>query len=317
MKNVWLLPAMLIIALFTGVFLPRPGEVVGGWSAMGWTASHLFVVLIFIITGLRLPRGGSSGGSALAATAAFSFCWNLLAGPAIAVMITTLAEIDGGMRTGLLIMSVVPTTLSSCIVITRIAGGNSAWAVMFTLLLSLAGIFVLPFTLKLALDAAGDVSLPAGPLLLKIIKIVLLPLAVGWGLQRWRGRGPEGLRELPSIAVAAIVWLAASRNSASLLAVSLGDGIWFLLLAILLHGLLLAGAYGGWRMLRLQGAEGRALLFVASQKTLPLALTVLVALPENILPPGQQATAAVVCIVCHLTQLLLDSTLAGHLGKGN
>ena len=53
---------------------------------------------------------------------------------------------------------------------------------------------------------------------------------------------------------------------------------------------------------------------MASQKTLPVAMTVLAFLPESAVSPEQKGLIAIPCIVFHLGQIFADAVIATRWG---
>jgi sodium/bile acid cotransporter 7 len=77
---------------------------------------------------------------------------------------------------------------------------------------------------------------------------------------------------------------------------------------MLVHTILLGINYVlGRYCLRLDQTKNRALFFVCSQKTLPVAISVLTAL-SIISPP-----ALIICVCFHFLQIIIDSFLAARL----
>ena len=69
--------------------------------------------------------------------------------------------------------------------------------------------------------------------------------------------------------------------------------------------------YAATRALGLSGPERVASVMMSSQKTLPVAMTVIAYLPE--ITFGSRGLIAIPCIVCHITQLFMDAPLAARL----
>ncbi len=178
------LPAGLILAIVAGVLLPTPDVRFSKICLAGLDLQQLLVICIFLVSGYKLTRGNLRLGRQFLLALGFAVGVNLFLGPATAVGVAKLFRSGEGVYIGLVAMACVPTTLSSCIVITRNAGGNALWALMLTVLLTFIGVLVIPFTLGVCLDVGVAVRLPVWPLMLKMGKLVLLPILAGSGL-RW------------------------------------------------------------------------------------------------------------------------------------
>lgn len=75
----------------------------------------------------------------------------------------------------------MPTTISSNVVFTRLAGGNEAVAVVNAVIGNLIGIFLSPAWLYLYLGQGGKA--PYGTVIRGMALTVMAPLAVGQGIQ--------------------------------------------------------------------------------------------------------------------------------------
>jgi len=79
------------------------------------------------------------------------------------------------------------------------------------------------------------------------------------------------------------------------------------------HVVFLAINYGATGALGISGPERVASVMMSSQKTLPVAMTVISYLDEDVF--GASGLIAIPCIICHLTQLFMDAPLATRLAK--
>ncbi|KAK3029255.1 hypothetical protein RJ639_039100 [Escallonia herrerae] len=129
---------------------------------------------IFIISGLTL-RSQEIGAAAEAwLVGLFGLGSILLFTPVFSRLILQLQLQPQEFVTGLAIFSCMPTTLSSGVALTRLAGGNSALALAMTLISSLLGILIVPFTISKFIAAGVGVSFPAKQLF-KSLVLTLLP----------------------------------------------------------------------------------------------------------------------------------------------
>ncbi|KAE9465401.1 hypothetical protein C3L33_02689, partial [Rhododendron williamsianum] len=134
---------------------------------------------IFIISGLTL-RSDEIGAAAEAwPVGIFGLGSILLFTPFFSKLILQLQLQPQEFVTGLAIFSCMPTTLSSGVALTRLAGGNSALALAMTLVSSLLGILVVPFSISMFIANGVGVSVPTEQLLRSLILTLLVPLLVG------------------------------------------------------------------------------------------------------------------------------------------
>jgi sodium/bile acid cotransporter 7 len=196
-----------------------------------------------------------------------------------------------------------------------------ALAVLLTALTNLVGIFTVPFLLTVLVGAFGEVELSAGELLGQLILSILLPLAAGKGLRHllvpWIEPRRYGIGLVSNVALISVPWMKFSQSSESLarMAVAVLAGI--ILAGLLIHGLYLAFNLVTTRMLGFPPPVRKAVVFLASQKTLPVALTVLAFLP---VPETVKGLVAIPCVTSHLSQIFVDAVIAtrwGQLGSGS
>jgi len=168
-----------------------------------------------------------------------------------------------------------------------------------------------PFMLQLTLEHVGIFSLSPWPLLRQLILIVLLPFIIGMISKRIIRIPPRNivLRYLPSTCVIATVWMSMSASSETLKELNPSLLALIALSAACIHAVLILLCWLSRLLYRSQREEWLALLFTASQKTLPVAVGVLTFLHQ---PAG---LALVACILFHFMQLFADSLLASRFAR--
>ncbi len=127
-----------------------------------------------------------------------------------------------------------------------------------------------------------------------------------------KGKELAGLDYLPSSGIIILVWMTVSRYAAPIKQQSWATLLTLASACLLVHVLLLLASWGVTRLLRLPAGRAKALVFVASQKTLPLALAVLLLLPVGLVPPAMRGAATIVCVIFHFSQIILDSLIAAR-----
>jgi len=310
------LPGGLVVAMAGGLFLPEVGVAVDGLNVAGWTIKDVALFIVFLITGLGLSLADFKPTRPLVATLVTALVINLVLGPLAALALVLALPLPRGAEIGFLAMSCVPTTLSSATVIVRNVGGNTSWSVLITLALTIVGTVLLPLTLSLVVGAGGGVKLDMAALLLSLAALVAVPLAIGMTARTYLPKSrPKWFNFTPSVCIIIVVFLSVCRNVESLWGLEVLQLLSYLGLGVTAHGiLLLAGGFGS-RMLHLDGPGRLALVLTASQKTLPLSLTALVALESSLNGDGEFGLAVVVCVLYHLQQILMDSAIAAPLAR--
>ena len=300
------LPGGLVLAFLVAWLLPEAGVQLKDWGLIPW-----MVVTIFIVNGYQtnlseLPRSKSFV-VAMSVTAVIA----LLVSPFIGLGVASVFGMGAGFTLGLVVKATVPPTLSTCIVMTQLAGGYGAWALIMTLALNIVGIFTIPFMLDLTLDGIGDIVIDPLPLLQKLMLLVLLPFLAGLGLRRIATIDPKhlALQYLPSTCVILTVWMALSDSSEVFQSLDLITLASIGFAALSVHLILLALCWGVSTVLKLEWKAAIAVILTGSQKTLPVAVSVLTALN---LPMGE---ALLVCVLFHFLVLFGDALLVPYLKR--
>ena len=299
MKSAFL-PVGLLLALLVAWLEPAPGSSLKDAGLIPWAVVAIFLVNGYQTNLAELPRNRQFIYVVVAAGVI-----NLLLAPVIGLAAAGVAGLSAGATLGLVVKSTVPSTLSTCIVLTQLAGGYGLWALVMTLILNIVGVFTLPFILDLLLTQSGNLAIDPLALLLKLVQLVLLPFLIGIGLRRISTLDPHHpvLQYLPSSCVIAAVWMSLSSSSSLFTNLQGHTLLTIALVSCAVHLLLMVRAGLSGKLLKLEWQAQVALIFTASQKTLPVAVSVLAALNNSV------GEALLVCVMFHFLQVLIDSTL--------
>jgi BASS family bile acid:Na+ symporter len=313
----WLLPIGLTVALLLALLVPALGTTVGSLAVgpLDWAGAS--VVLIFVISGYAIRPSGLARGGFVKSARDFAkpmgivVVANLLIPPVVAWACLRLVELPPGLAMGVAVMAAVPTTLTTATVIGVFAGGNRTWSVGLTITSVCVGAFTAPLAFSAVL--AADVEIPPLPLLLAVASIVIVPLAVGFVVARILRRDPpEWLFVLPPVAVIGVVWVTLSESHDELVGSSANQLVAIVAISLVGHLVLLLLGFGASRPFSTE--HGRSVLFVVAQKTLPLALSLILAATVVAPELAEFASAAVLLsVVWHFVQLMVDSLIAGRM----
>ena len=94
------------------------------------------------------------------------------------------ADEPEAIKQGFLYLCVLPSTVSTSVVLTSVAGGNTAAAILSAAFSNIVGVILTPLLVSLLMHATGH-SGPIGPLLIQITILTLLPFTVGTVLRRF------------------------------------------------------------------------------------------------------------------------------------
>lgn len=312
-KRYWFLLGLLMIFAAT---VADSTETIAGIGQ--WLKTHhgpdAVIVLIFLFSGILLDtRQIRSGLQELTGTFLALGVIFVIA-PVVAALFN-LMPLDTGIIIGIFIVAVMPTTLSSGVVMTGAAGGNMAHALFITILANSLAVFTIPLALSLLMQLIGgttDVAIDKVSIMIKLGCFVLLPLFGGMLIKHFiKGaliRFIPILQWLNQGLILGMVWMGLSQTRQAI--VHGGPTIILvILLAFVFHGFLLSAAAAFSRGFKLGRGRRESVIFMGAQKTLPLSIIIQVTLfPEY----GQ---ALVFCVVHHIVHLMMDSYLVGKLRR--
>lgn len=340
----WHLPLLLIFFILIGYFRPIPGTKannvdLGGacfredlcvWDSIG----SLLVTGIFLISGLKLKteaikKAFSAWQAGLYGVISILFITTCLSFVVVLGKYGDIAEFS----IGLALFCSMPTTLSSGPIIVGQAKGNVALALMLTVVTNVIGVFTAPLFVSWSLEVYQqyrgpvassdgdaqdiDVSVDPVPIILQLIFTILVPLAVGKVLRMIKPiaafvqKFSLELKLLSSLMLVLIPWMKISSSAESFSQV---DGrsfvfMWLTSIAIHLFYLCINFVSAQW-LLRLALPEKTAVVLVCSQKTLPVAITILEFLPTDAI--GSPGLVTIPVVVSHLMQILIDAAIASR-----
>lgn len=308
----WVDPFVLALAatLLAGLVVPLPAPARAGVAV----AADVAVVVLFLLYGARLStrevlaglRNVRLQGGILLATYAV---YPLLG---LALQAATGPALGPALTTGMLYLTLLPSTVQSSVAFTSVARGNVAGAICAATVSNVLGMVLTPLLVLALMGRSGSVGFGG---LREVLLQLLLPFVVGQVVQPVVGarvrahrgltlavdRGTILLVVLSAVtaATAAGVWAAVSwQMLAALLA-----------LCVVLLTAVLAATWWGGRALGLDGPDRIALLMCGSKKSLATGLPMAAVL----FPGAVAATVAVPVIVYHQLQLMVGAVLARRL----
>ncbi len=223
----------------------------------------------------------------------------------------------GAIRDGLLYLCVLPSTISTSVVLTSVAGGNTPGALFNAALSNIAGVILTPLFVHLLMKASGHAA-SIGPLLLKVTLLTLLPFAIGLFLRRyWKNQVDANKRWVNRICntiVLFIVYTAFCDSVESKIWTVYGVSLTLKLLGlvILLFGGMSLLIYAVCRLAQLQRADAIATYFCSVKKTLAMGV------PLAVLIFGQRSDLSLILLPTmfyHPFQLLVNGLLANQWAK--
>eukprot|EP00386_Alphamonas_edax_P007210 GDKI01023939.1.p1 GENE.GDKI01023939.1~~GDKI01023939.1.p1 ORF type:complete len:415 (+),score=91.86 GDKI01023939.1:34-1245(+) len=321
------LPVSLVAFVILGAVLPEPGQFLSGDAVSDVPpppkdlVSNVLVALIFLISGLSLKTSEIKEGLTSWMGCLFGVISILVLTPTLAFALIYVPLHPPELSLGIALFALMPMTLSSGVVITKQAGGNTPLALLLTVSTNFVAIFSLPFTVPLLISlytagsAASDVSvhIDGVQLLVQLLYSILAPLVAGKllthvpGVNRCMLRWSKTSKHVSSLFLTLMVYLNVSKSVGKLRAT---DPLW--LIATAGMGAALQVVYLAFNaamcwLLGLPTPIKKAVVVCASSKTLPVTVTVVQALPKAV---GEGGLMLVGAILCHFCQVIIASMVA-------
>lgn len=301
----------IVTALILGLVVPVPDDVAAVFS----TIADIGVGMVFLVYGMRLRTSEVLEGlkNIKLQTAVLAATYVIFPLLGLAFYWLTGSIIGTAFATGLLYLSLLPSTVQSSVTFVSIARGDVASAVCAATISNILGMFLTP-VLVLVFMNMDDAS--TGGIQSVLLKL-LLPFVIGQFLQPFVGDWMRGHRNLTKItdnsAIILVVFSAVVKatNDGAWTSVTLGG---FIVLCIVLSALLaiiLTFTWYGGRILGFPRDEKIVLLMCGSKKSLATGLPMAKALFD----PAIVGTVAVPVIIFHQIQLMVAAVLARRLGR--
>ncbi|XP_039133516.1 probable sodium/metabolite cotransporter BASS4, chloroplastic isoform X3 [Dioscorea cayenensis subsp. rotundata] len=312
------LPLALVCGVAFGVADPTLGCL-----AHKYSLSRVSTFGIFFISGLTLQSREIDAAIEAWPAGLFGLSSILLFTPLFSRLILQLKLVPQEFVTGVAVFCCMPTTLSSGIALTQLAGGNSALALAMTVISNMLGIMIVPFSLSIFIMTGRGVSVPTLELFRSLFNTLLVPLVLGKvlrdilsGVAKFVDQNRHSLSMASALLLSLVPWIQVSRSRPLLLSVNPASFAIAISLGALLHLALLAlnmlamrslsALSGGSRSVFSKKDNARAVIIVASQKTLPVMVAVVEQLNGAL---GESGLLILPCVASHIIQIIIDSFL--------
>jgi sodium/bile acid cotransporter 7 len=310
----------LILAVVAAFVFPEPGARGGVLHAE--LASNFGISLILFLQGLSLAfekvRSGAGNWRLHVIIQLFTFAVFPLAGLLLNEIVPLLwPSQPGGIRSGFLFLCVLPSTISTSVVLTAVARGNTAGALFNAAFSNILGVFLTPILVHLLMRTTGQ-STPLGPLLLKIMMLTLVPFFTGMLLRplvlRWVEAYGAWVARISNAVIVFIVYSAFCDSIQARIWDRHGPGmtVRVLLIVVVLFAGMSALIYATCRALRLNREDLIAAYFCSVKKTLAMGV------PLALLIFGSRSDVSLVLLPImfyHPLQLFVNGLFASHWAK--
>ena len=306
-----------VLGLFLVFFLTLADSTATIADSGRWLKWHggpnAIIVLIFFVSGLLIESDHVKSGIKDVQGTVLALILIFVVSP-LAAIIPGVMPLDRGIKIGIFLTAVMPSTLSTGVVMTGAARGNTAHALGITILSNGISVFTIPITLSLLFCLIGSlvvpISIDKSSIMFQIGAVVIAPLSIGVMVRRLLA--PNGTRyfhrfqTLNQVLVLAIVWVSLSQSRLEILENLNVLGL-TTVLAFCYHGIVLAVAGGLIHLFKIPSGRRESIVFMGGQKTLVLSLI----LQVSLFP--QYGLALVFCVVHHIVHLLMDGYLVERL----
>ncbi|BBN15702.1 solute carrier family 10 (sodium/bile acid cotransporter), member 7 [Marchantia polymorpha subsp. ruderalis] len=310
------LPVALLGAMLLGLTWPAPGQALHRMGISKWVTTTFFLLFGLTSGSKDVEKAASAWPAGL-----FGMISILLLTPLAAIPILWLPITPRELATGLAIFASVPTTLSSGVALTQIAGANIGLALGLTVFSNLFSVVTMPFFLTGIVGQGIGVSIPPGPLLKSLIQTLLLPLILGKivretfpDLGKLMDSKRKYLSKITTLLMSLVPWMQMSNSRCMLHQIGPLDLFISIAAGSILHIVYLIGNSGLMKVWPLPSAKqdvfedfnSRAVLIVSSEKSIIVAVAVIDRLGGVF---GNAGLLLLPCIAAQLIQVTIDSAL--------
>jgi sodium/bile acid cotransporter 7 len=272
------------------------------------------IALLFFLHGAKLSRDAIRQGAGNWRLHLLVFASTYILFPVVGVTLALLMRgwVDPVLASGLLYLTLLPSTVQSSIAFTAIAGGNVAAAVCSASLSNLIGIVLTPLLVALALHVDGSGGSAALHSIQSIALQLLLPFVAGHLLRPLIGGFIDRNKGiLAPVDRGSILLVVYSAFSAAVVGgiwtqVGVGDLLILLTLSAVILAIVMGVNVGVARLFRLPREDAIVLLFCGSKKSLVSGVPMAGAL----FPAAQVGPLILPLMIFHQLQLFLCAALA-------
>ena len=273
-----------IFGIFTALFFGILISDVGIFLNRGSYFSSILVVLLFVITGVKLPVAAIKNGLRDLRVHVYIQLFIYVFVPLYFYFTTMLFRdsFSPQVMIGIYALAALPCTISSCIVFTQSTGGNVVATMFNAAFANVIGVVVSPLLLSLMLRTSSGM-LPVSELigiLEKLALMMLLPIAAGQFLRRWFAQAAETYKKplgvISNVFILMILFFAFSKSAGDPdftgnLRFMVKPYLYLAVSFLVLNGIASAGAWA----LRFSLEDRITVTFTAPKKTLAMGVPLL------------------------------------------
>lgn len=310
----------LILAVLLAFVFPVPGSRHGFLHPE--MVTNFGIALILFLQGLSLAfeklKSGAGNWRLHAIIQSFTFIVFPIVGVVSYFLVPWIWTTEpAGIQQGLLYLCVLPSTISTSVVLTAVARGNVAGALFNAALSNIIGVILTPLLVHALMRTTGQTQ-PLGPLMLKIMLLTLLPFFTGMSLRphlkKWVEHHKAWIARISNTVIVFIVYSAFCDSFVTKTWQQHGAGTTaklFLCVSLLFTGMSVL-IYLTCRLLRLNREDLIAAYFCAVKKTLAMGvpLAMLIFGPRSDIP-----LILLPLMFYHPIQIFINGLLANEWAK--
>lgn len=280
--------------------------------------------IVFFLSGLAMDTKALMTVKGSKVALAYGFVAILLLTPLLGFVMRTIPLEPKEFSIGLVLFCVVPTTLGIGVALVRSCKGNDSVALLLTVASNILGVFIMPPYLQflfLNYDLGGlDITVNIPILLLKLVITILVPSLIGklirdfWkAAEAFAKTWKTELGMFATFNLAMIVWQTLSGARDTLFASPPGmiTSVGVLAIFIYLFYLLINFVVVVW-ILKVDTYESVAIVIMSSQKSAPVAMTLISYITGNV---ATQGLLAIPSVIGQIAQIFIGSAMAPSIAK--
>ncbi|MBI5028249.1 MAG: bile acid:sodium symporter [Actinobacteria bacterium] len=306
-----------LLAIVTAAVLASIFPASGVWADTLDVATTAAIALLFFLYGARLSPAETLAGLRHWRLHGVILAFTYVAFPllGLALVAATGSVLDPGLQSGLLYLTLVPSTVQSSIAFTSIARGNVAGAVVSASASNILGVFLTPLLCWLLMSGTGHVAFTTSTIV-EIVLQLFLPFVLGQLSRRWTAGFVAAHPQLKLVDRGSIVLVVYAAFSAGMREGMWTQTSWVSLLVLLLICLVVLAVMLGltwWtaRALGFSREDAIAIQFCGTKKSLASGLPM-----AGVLFAGQPLGLLMLPLVLfHQAQLMACSALAGRYAR--
>ena len=304
-------PYLLMLLSTVGIASIVPAR--GTWAGIAGGVADAAIALLFFLHGAKLSREAILDGARAWKLHLTVACLTFVIFPLLGLGIRAIPGLEPSLATGVLFLTLLPSTVQSSIAFTAIAGGNVAAAVCSASFSNLAGIFVTP--VLTALFITGEAQGFSTDPIVSISLQLLLPFVAGHLLRPWIGGFVQrhkkllGYTDRGSILLVVYTAFGAAVLEGLWQKVTPGELALIALLSLALLAVIMAIGNVMGHMLGFSHEDRIVILFCGSKKSLATGVPL-----AGVLFPAAQVGAIILPLMFfHQIQLMVCAVLARRL----